>query len=124
MNVVLWIVAALLAVAFLGAGSMKLLRSREQLKSSGMGWVDDFSPAAVKAIGALEVLGAIGLVLPALLDIAPILVPLAATGLALAMIGAVVVHARRHEMNTAAPSVVLLVLSVFVAWGRFGPYSF
>jgi uncharacterized membrane protein len=114
MNVVLWIVASVLAVAFLGAGIMKVLRTREQLKSSGMAWVDDFSPAAVKAIGALEILGALGLVLPALLDIAPILVPVAA----------VVVHARRHEINTAAPSIVLLVLSAFVAWGRFGPYNF
>ncbi|WP_067500872.1 DoxX family protein [Actinoplanes sp. TFC3] len=124
MNVALWIVAGLLAVAMLGAGVMKVLRSREQLAASGMGWASDFSPGMVKAIGALEVLAAIGLILPALLDIAPIFVPLAAVGVVLMMIGAVIVHARRHELNTAAPSIVFLVLAAFVAWGRFGPYSF
>jgi hypothetical protein len=89
-----------------------------------MAWTEDFSAGAVKAIGAAELLGAIGLILPALLDIAPVLVPLAATGLALTMIGAVVVHIRRGETQAIAPSAVLFVLSAIVAWGRFGPYAF
>ncbi|GAA2583355.1 DoxX family protein [Winogradskya consettensis] len=121
MNIALWIVAGLLAAAFLAAGSMKVLRDKEALKGAGMAWVDDFPP---KVIGGLEVLAAIGLILPAVLDIAPILVPLAATGLVLMMIGAIVVHARRKEFQALAPNVVLLLLSAFVAWGRFGPYSF
>ena len=79
---------------------------------------------AIKAIGALEVLAAIGLLLPAALDIAPILVPLAALGLVSIMIGAVVVHARRKENPMVGANVVLLVLAAVVAWGRFGPYSF
>ena len=78
----------------------------------------------VKLIGALEVLAAVGLILPAALDIAPILVPLAALGLVLLMAGAAIVHVRRQEIPMAVPSVVLLVLSAIVAWGRFGPYSF
>lgn len=124
MNLVLWIVAGLLALAFLGAGLMKALRPKVALAESGLTWVEDFSPGMVKAIGVLEVLGAIGLILPAALDIAPIFVPLAALGLVLAMIGAVIVHIRRDEIKTIAPSVVLLLLSAFVAWGRFGPYPF
>jgi len=124
MNIVLWIVAGLLALAFLAAGLMKALRPKEALVTSGLAWVEDFSPGMVKAIGVLEVLAAIGLILPAALDIAPIFVPLAALGLVLMMIGAVVVHVRRNEYQAIAPSAVLLLLSAFVAWGRFGPYSF
>ncbi len=124
MNVVLWIVAGVLAAAFLGAGLMKLAQPKEKLVESGMGWAGDFSPGVVKAIGALEVLGALGLILPAVFDVATVLVPLAAVGLALIMAGAIVVHARRKETPMVVANVVLLVLALFVAWGRFGDYSF
>ena len=124
MNVVLWIIAAVLAVAFLGAGLMKLGQPRQKLVESGMGWAGDFSPGAVKAIGALEVLGALGLILPALFDVATVLVPIAAVGLAVIMLGAIVVHARRKEPQMVVANVVLLVLAVVVAWGRFGEWSF
>jgi uncharacterized membrane protein YphA (DoxX/SURF4 family) len=124
MNTALWIVAWLLAAAFLGSGLMKVLRPKEELKKAGMAWVDLFSPTMVKVIGGLEVLAAIGLVLPALLDIAPILVPLAAVGLVLTMIGAAITHARMKDYKGMVPSLVLLLLSAFVAWGRFGPHSF
>ena len=124
MNVVLWIIAALLTVAFLGSGAMKLLRTKEQLKAAGMGWTDDWPAGAIRAIGGLEVLAAIGLILPPALDIAPILAPLAATGLAVIMVGAILVHSRRRENPMVIANLVLLVLAVAVAWGRFGPYSF
>ena len=124
MNVVLWIVAGVLAVAFLGAGLMKLAQPRKKLADSGMGWTEDFSDGAVKGIGALEVLGALGLILPAVFDVATVLVPIAATGLALLMLGAAVTHARRKESQMIVANVVLLALAVFVAWGRFGPYAF
>jgi uncharacterized membrane protein YphA (DoxX/SURF4 family) len=124
MNVVLWIIAGLLAAAFLVAGGMKLTQPKKKLAESGLAWVDDFSPGAVKAIGALEVLGALGLILPAVLDIAPILVAFAATGLAVIMLGAIVTHARRREQQAIVINVILLVLAVVVAWGRFGPYAF
>jgi hypothetical protein len=123
-NVVLWIVAGVLALAFLGAGFMKLAQPRKKLIDSGMGWAADFSDGAVKAIGALEVAGALGLILPALFDVATVLVPIAATGLAVIMIGAAVVHARRKESQMIIVNVVLLVLALVVAWGRFGPYAF
>jgi uncharacterized membrane protein YphA (DoxX/SURF4 family) len=123
-NVVLWIVAGLLAVAFLAAGLMKLTQPKKKLADSGMGWTEDFSDGAVKGIGALEVLGAAGLILPAALDIVPVLVPIAATGLALLMLGAAVTHARRKESTNIVVNVVLLALAAFVAWGRFGPFAF
>lgn len=124
MNVVLWIIAGVLAAAFLGAGVMKVLQPKEKLATAGMGWTNDFSVGAVKSIGALEILAAIGLILPAVTGIAPVLVPLAALGLLLTMIGAVVVHARRKEVPQVAPAVILLLLAAVVVWGRFGPYSF
>jgi len=123
LNVVLWIAAGLLALAMLGSGAMKAFRPKAALRDS-MGWVDDFSDNGVKAIGIVEILAAIGLILPAALDIAPILVPLAATGVVIIMIGAIVVHARRGEKQPLPVNVILLLLAAFVAWGRFGPYSF
>lgn len=124
MNVVLWIIAGLLAAAFLAAGLMKLAQPKEKLAASGMAWTEDVSAGQVKAIGGLEVLAAIGLILPAALDIVPVLVPLAAVGLVIIMIGAAVTHARRGETQAIAANVVLLALAAVVAWGRFGPYSF
>ena len=123
MNVVLWILAGLLAVAFLGAGLTKLTQPKEKLAAT-MGWVEDFSPATVKLIGALEVLAAIGLILPAAFDVVPVLVPLAAVGLVALMIGAALTHARRREIPLIVVNLVLLALAVVVVWGRFGPYSF
>ena len=124
MNVVLWIVAGVLAAVFLGSGLSKLGQPRKKIVDSGMGWAEDFSDGAVKGIGALEVLGAVGLILPAALGIVPVLVPIAATGLALLMLGAAVTHARRKESTNIVVNIVLLALAAFVAWGRFGPYAF
>jgi uncharacterized membrane protein YphA (DoxX/SURF4 family) len=124
MNVVLWIIASVLAAAFLAAGLMKATQPKEQLAARGMGWTEDYSAGAVKTIGVLEVLAAIGLILPAVLDIAPVFVPLAALGLVLTMIGAAVVHARRKEYQGIVVNVVILILAALVVWGRFGPYSF
>ena len=124
MNALLWTVAGLLAVVFLAAGTMKLTQPKAKLAATGQGWVEDFSDNAVKGIGLLEVLAAIGLILPAALDIAPVFVPLAATGLALMMVGAAITHARRREFPNIAVNTVLLALAAVVAWGRFGPHSF
>ncbi len=124
MNVVLWIIAGVLAAAFLAAGLMKVAQPKEKIVASGMGWAETFSPGTVKLIGGLEIAAAVGLVLPALLGIVPVLVPLAALGLVLLMLGAIVTHARRGELPMAAVNAVLLVLAAVVAWGRFGPHSF
>lgn len=124
MNVALWIVAGILAAAFLAAGLSKALTPKDGLLPR-MPWVADFSAAQVKGIGIVEVLGAIGLILPGITKIAPILVPIAATGLAITMVLAFVMHARRGEAKQSiGPNFVLFALAVFVAWGRFGPYAF
>ncbi|MDI3390607.1 DoxX family protein [Streptomyces sp. B-S-A8] len=124
MNVALWIVAAVLGAVSLAGGAMKMLQSTEKLAASGYGWVEDFSPGSVKTIGALEALAGVGLILPAALDIAPALVPTAAAGLVLLMIGAALTHLRRQETKLITVNVVLLAVAAFVAWGRYGPYSF
>jgi uncharacterized membrane protein YphA (DoxX/SURF4 family) len=124
MNVALWIIASVLAVAFLAAGAMKLTQPKAKLVTAGMGWAEDFSVGMLRTIGLLEVLAAVGLILPAALDIVPVLVPVAALGLVLIMTGAVITHARRHEPTPIVVNLVLLVLAALVAWGRFGPDSF
>ena len=124
MNVVLWIIAGLLAAAFAAAGLMKLTQPKAKLAASGMAWTEDFSDAQVKGIGVVEVLGAIGLILPAALGIAAILTPLAAAGLALTMAGAAITHLRRGEKNMIPVNVLLGGLALFVAVMRFGPNAF
>jgi hypothetical protein len=125
MNLALWIIAGLLAAVFLIAGANKLFIPREKLaKAPGGGWVLDFSPRFVKTLGAVEILGAAGLILPAALGIAPILVPLAAVGLATIMTGAAIVTTRRHEPKHALLNLTYLALITFVAISRFGPESF
>jgi uncharacterized membrane protein YphA (DoxX/SURF4 family) len=124
MNIALWIIAGLLAVSFLASGAQKLAQPRQKLVASGMGWAEDFTVGAIKGIGALEVLAAAGLILPGALGIAPVLVPLAAVGLALLMASAFIIHVRRHEAHGVVVTLALLALAAFVVWGRFGPFSF
>ncbi len=126
MNMALWIVAGLLAVANLASGGGKLILPKKKIADFGASarWVEDFSPGSVKAIGALEILGALGLILPAALEVAPALVPLAALGLVMIMTGAVITRIRRQEFTFMLADLAYLVLAGFVAWGRFGPESF
>jgi len=124
MNIALWIIAGVLALAFLGSGIMKITQPKEKLYASGMQYTEDLSAGTVKTIGGLEVLAAVGLILPALLGIVPVLVPLAATGLVLLMVGAAITHARRKEYPMIGFNLVLLAIAAVVAWGRFGPYAF
>ncbi len=123
MNIALWILQGLLAALFLMAGVMKATRSKEEIKGSDgerMAWVDDVSATNIKLIGVLEILAAIGLILPQLTGILPWLTPLAAVGLVLTMIGAIVLHVRRGDGTQALVSnAVLLLLAAFVAYGRF-----
>jgi hypothetical protein len=119
-NIALWIVQGLLALAYLAAGSIKVARPREQLVASGrFDWMKDTSDAGVKAVGAVEVLGALGLILPELTGIAPILTPIAAVGLVIVQIGAIRVHLVRNERQPLPANVILLLLAAFVAIVRF-----
>ncbi|MEU9831733.1 DoxX family protein [Streptosporangium sp. NPDC048047] len=122
MNVFLWVLQALLAAVFGLAGIMHATRSKEGLRPMAP-WVEDFTLTRIRLIGAAELLGALGLILPAVTGIAPILTPLAATGLAITMLAAAATHARRGEPAAIAVNVVLLALAAVIAWGRFGPYA-
>ncbi|ADD42288.1 DoxX family protein [Stackebrandtia nassauensis] len=123
MNLALWIVQIVLAVAFAAIGALKTTRPKNKLAPM-MPWVADFSPATVRFIGAVELLAAVGLIGPAVTGVATMLVPAAAVGLAVTMLLAAVVHVRRGEASAVVVNVVLLALAGFVAWGRFGAYAF
>jgi hypothetical protein len=119
-NITLWAVQGLLAFVYLAAGGLKVVRPREQLVASGrLDWMKDNSDAVVKAIGAVEILGALGLILPGLTGIAPILAPIAAVGLVVVQIGALRVHLTRNERQPLPVNAILLLLAAFVAIGRF-----
>ncbi|WP_328946786.1 DoxX family protein [Streptomyces sp. NBC_00250] len=91
MNIAYVIVAGLLALFYLYAGAMKVIRSRDRLRPM-MAWVDRIPLAATRALGVVEILGATGLILPPLTGIAPWLAPAAAIGFVLLQTGAVAVH--------------------------------
>lgn len=118
MNVFLWIVAGVLAALFLLAGVMKIAMPKEKLLST-MAWSETWSKPQLGALGTVEVLGAIGLILPRALSIAPVLTPVAAVGCAIVMIGAMITHARMKDFKGIGMPAVLLVLAVIVAAGRF-----
>lgn len=97
----------------IAAGSVKLTQSLEQLVKIGMNWTSDYSVLQVRAIGTLEVIAGVGIILPLLTGFAPIFSPLAATGLVIVMIGAVMVHRRLQEK--AIPAIVLGLMSAITA---------
>ncbi|WP_411152110.1 DoxX family protein [Streptomyces sp. A30] len=123
MNVFLWIVQAVLAAMFAMAGVMKSTQPKEKL-AGRLPWTADFSQGTVRFIGIVEFAAALGLILPAATGIAPVLTPLAATGLVVVMVLAAITHGRRKEPGAIAFNAVLLILAALVAWGRFGPYGF
>ncbi|MBW4094702.1 MAG: DoxX family protein [Acidobacteria bacterium] len=122
MNVFLWILQFFLAIMFLLAGIFKTTLPIDRLRPK-LRWVDDYSVGTVRFIGIAEILGAIGLVLPALTHILPILTPMAAVALAVVMVLAVRVHLRRGEKSGAAYNIVFLVPLLMVIWGRFGEWA-
>ena len=120
MNTALWIAQWLGGAAFLMAGVKKASQPKEKLAEQ-MAWVEDFGAGQVRNIGVLEVAGSLGLVLSWLLDIAPILTPLAGLGLTVTMIGGAVVHVRRNEIvPMVIVDLILGPLMAFVAIGRLG----
>lgn len=119
MGIVVWVLQILLAIAFCAAGLMKLLRPKDELRER-MEWVEGVTPRGIKLVGLIELLGGLGLVLPALTGIVPILTPIAAIGLALVMVGAILVHANRKDpIGQFVPAFVLLVLDLLCLWGLF-----
>lgn len=121
MNIVLWIVTGVLALAFGIGGATQIILSKERYRSlaSSQHWVDDFGAGHIKAIGTIKIIGVIGMVVPPLVGILPILSPIAACGLMLVMSGAATTRFRRSEWGLIAGDVAYLLAFVFVAWGRF-----
>ena len=118
----IWIAQGILAAVFLVAALMKLTQPRKALQERTP-YVEDLTDAQVKAIGTLEVLGAIGVVAPRAVGVVAILTPIAACGLALTMVVAAATLIRRGEYSHVPLNVVMFALAVFVAIERFGPHS-
>lgn len=119
MNITIWVVQIFLALVFLLSGILKVTQPIEGLAGL-MKYVTAIKPPQlVRVIGILEGLAAIGLILPAMTGILPWLTPVAAIGLVLTMIGAMILHVRLGEGSQIAPNIVLLLLAAFVAVGRF-----
>ena len=118
MHILLWIVQVLLACAFGMAGVMKSTQPVDALSQAGLAWASQVPVAMVRFIGVSELLGAIGLILPAATKIKPFLTPLAALGLLTIMILAMAFHVSRGEVQATPINIVLGGLAAFVAWGR------
>jgi uncharacterized membrane protein YphA (DoxX/SURF4 family) len=118
MGIVLWVLQVLLALAFLAAGVMKASQPINNLKKN-MTWVESTPVWGVRTIGILEILGGLGLILPAVTHILTWLTPVAAIGLALTMIGAIILHVRLNETNRVVAPIILLLLALIIVYGRF-----
>ncbi|WP_377273370.1 DoxX family protein [Peterkaempfera sp. SMS 1(5)a] len=120
MSIALWIAQGLLAAVFLASGTMKGTQTKERMIATGQTGVAPFPLPVIRAVAALEALAAIGLVLPQLTGIAAVLTPLAAVGLIAVMIGAAASHwSLREYKQVFGVNLVLLIICVFVAVGRF-----
>ncbi|MCU1526311.1 MAG: DoxX family rane protein [Frondihabitans sp.] len=113
MTVILWILNIVLALVFLASGLFKATQPTDVLVARGLKWAAGFRPSLVTGIGLVEVVGAIGLFLPKLTGLAPVLTPLASVGLLATMICAIVLHQRRRE--SYLPALVLAVLCAISA---------
>ena len=121
MDIALWTAAGLLAMVALVGGVSKAFVPKAKLAVvPGGAWTEDAGAGFVKTLGVLELLAAVGLILPALLDVAPVLVPVTAACWVLLMLGAMITHIRHGGLNRfVALNVLYLVLAAFIAWGRF-----
>lgn len=117
MQLALWMVSGLLALAMVAAGGMKLSTPRTKLMEK-MKWATTWTDTNVKLLGLSEVLGGIGIIVPHATGILPVLTPVAAACLVVLMLGAVKTHLDREESPLAAT--VLALMGAFVAIGRSG----
>jgi hypothetical protein len=125
MNLSLWIGAGLLAAVALAGGISKTFVPKAKLaEAPGGEWTAAASVGFVKTLGVLELLAAVGLTLPAVANIAPVMVPITAICWVLLMIGAMITHGRLGQYNLVVLNLAYLALAAFIAWGRLGPESF
>jgi len=119
MNTILWICQGLLSVAFLFSGINKTVLSEQQLIAKGQTGVANLSTPVIRFIGISEILGAVGIIVPWLTNIWPVLTPVSAICFAVIMVLAANIHYKLHEPRNVATNMFLLLLSLFVAYGRF-----
>ncbi|HSK59006.1 MAG TPA: DoxX family protein [Actinomycetospora sp.] len=125
MHLALWIVAAVLAAVALLGGITKVFVPQEKLAAApGGGWTGGASVGFVKTLGVLEILAAVGLILPAVVGVAPVLVPVTALCWVVLMAGATVTHGRRGETALVMLNLLYLTMAAFVVWGRVGAEPF
>ena len=115
MELAYWILAGLLALFYVYSGGIKVVQSQDRLRPM-MGWIDAVPLPLTRTIGVLEVLGALGLVLPPLTGVAPGLALAAAVGLVLVQLGGIALHLSRGEARLIGLNVVLLVLALAAVW--------
>jgi hypothetical protein len=118
LNISLWIGQIVLAAIFLTASYVKTSTPLEQL-AHDLPWTAAVPGFFVRLLGVLEGLGAVGLIVPALLRVRPVLTPLAAGGLTLLMLCAAAFHLIRGELPQVIGVLFLGMLAAGVAWGRF-----
>lgn len=120
MNLALWITSGILAVAYLAVGGMKVALPKQRLAENPnlSAVTEEYSESAIKLIGAVEVAGALGLILPWATGIAVVLTPAAAIGLVLLQIGAARFHGRRKEYKQWPVNAAFAALAAFIAAGR------
>ena len=122
MNFILWILQLLLSFVFLLGGTMMVMNSKDELKKKAgkrMAWVDSMSLGKVRAVGVLELLIGLGLILPHLTGILAWLTPLAAFGYVCTTISAAVLHASRGDGRRAIMTpLVFMLFAAFDAYGR------
>ena len=117
LNVALWVVQTLLALTFAGTGIWKLLTPIPELGAK-MPWMGQVSPGFLYATAVFDLLGGLGLLLPSVTRVMPGLTVLAALGCAALQASAIVFHVSRGEAANTPFNVLLVALSLFVAWGR------
>ena len=125
MHMTLWIATGVLALVALTAGIIKTLVPKDRLATQHGGeWTAHASVGFVKMLGVLELLAAVGLILPGVLDIGTVMVPVTALCWVALMIGAMITHIRLGQARFVALNLIYLALAAFIAWGRLGPEPF
>ena len=119
MNTALWIATGLLAAVALFGGITKTFVPKDKLAAQPGGeWTRDASTSFVRTLGILEILAAIGLVLPAVLGVAPVMVAVTSVCWILLMLGAMITHGRLGQYGLVLLNTAYLALAVYIAWGR------
>lgn len=117
LNIGLWVAQVILFGMFAMAGFMKISQSISDL-SQMLPWASEVPALLVRLIGLSEILGALGLLLPSILRVKPNLTPLAAIGLTVVMLLALIFHVTRGEFEAIGMNLILGLIAVFIAWGR------